>query len=195
MQIFSKDSGITLVMLVITIIVLLIIVGITLTFGISNIDRVIDNRTTTELSIIEQAIIQQYTLLISENQDNKKATEISTDTLLEDDTERPLVLIGTRIADVSTLISNGFEDYLIDYTDKSNMTYEEYYYLLDEDDLDTIGIENNTNKIEGRSYIVNYSTGEVFDIENKTYYISENSIYLEGTNSELEEQTYNFTDE
>ena len=195
MQIFSKDSGITLVMLVVTIIVLLIIVGITLTFGISNVDRVIDNRTATELSVIEQAVIQQYTLLISENQDGIKATEISEDTLLEDDTERPLVLIGTRIADISTLISNGFEDYLIDYTDKSNMTYEEYYYFLDEDDLEAIGIENNSEEIAGRSYIVNYSTGEVFDIENKTYYTSKDSVYLEGTNSKIEGETYNFTDE
>lgn len=198
MQVFRKQDGVSLSVLIITIIVLLIILGITLNYGLSTIYEVTDDRTGTEISMVQQAVIQQYTLLITENEDGKIAPEITSDVTLEDDSGRPSSLIGTRIYDISTLSSNGFVQYLIDYIDTTDMTYEEYYYFIDEADLSTLGIEQNNDSGEEtkeRSYIVNYSTGEVFDIANKTYYTSESPIYLEGTDTKINGETYNFTDE
>ena len=64
MQIYKKNGGVTLLVLAITIIVLLILVGITLNFGLSSVDDVTDDRSRTELAMVEQAIVQQYTLLL-----------------------------------------------------------------------------------------------------------------------------------
>lgn len=198
MHIYKKDNGITLVILVIVIVVLLIITGITLNFGLSTVNEVTDDRTGTEISMVQQAVIEQYTLLLTENQDGKIATEIVSDVSLEDDTDRPSLLIGTRIANNSTLNSYGFDNYIVDYSTTDNMKYEDYYYFLDKSDLEELGISNNNEKeqeTQNRSYIVNYSTGEVFDTTNKKYYTSKDPIYLDGTNSKINTETYNFTDE
>ena len=198
MKVLRKKDGITLVVLVITIMVLLIILGITINYGLKTVYEVTDDRTGTELSMVQQAVMQQYTLLLTENEDGKIATEISSDISIKDDENRPSSLIGTRIADISTLTSYGFVQYLIDYIDLSDMKYEEYYYFLNESDLEELGIKQNNETGEEtaeREYIVNYSTGEVFDITNKTYYTSEEPIYLDGTDSKISSDTYNFTDE
>ncbi len=197
MHIYVKNNGVTLVILAIVIIVLMIIVGVSLNSGLSSADEVADDRTGTELSIVEQAVIEQYTLLLTENQDGKIATKILEDVSLEDDTDRPSTLIGTRIANVSTLNSYGFNQYLVDYSNIDDMKYEDYYYFLDESDLEELGISDNKSdeEIQNHSYIVNYSTGEVFDTKNKKYYTSKDPIYLDGTNSKINTETYNFTDE
>lgn len=198
MKFLKKNSGITLTVLIITIVVLLIILGITIKYGLSTIYDVTNDRTGTELSMVQQAVIQQYTLLITKNEDGKIATEISSDVILENDTDRPSTLIGTRIADTSTLSSYGFVQYIEDYTNLADMKYEDYYYFLSENDLEELGIERNNEtgeEFQERTYIVNYSTGEVFDTSNKTYYTSEDPIYLNGTNSKVNTTTYNFTDE
>ena len=83
------------------------------------------------------------------------------------------------------------------------MTYEQYYYILDENDLRTLGIQKGDVPTDGtsksRSYIVNYSTGEVFDVANKKYQtdgnVTNESIYLEGTSSSLNSTEYNYIDE
>ena len=171
MKVLRKKDGITLVVLVITIMVLLIILGITINYGLKTVYEVTDDRTGTELSMVQQAVMQQYTLLLTENEDGKIATEISSDISIEDDENRPSSLIGTRIADISTLTSYGFVQYLIDYIDLSDMKYEEYYYFLNESDLEELGIKQNNETGEEtaeREYIVNYSTGEVFDIGRST---------------------------
>lgn len=199
MQIYKKNGGVTLLVLAITIIVLLILVGITLNFGLSSVDDVTDDRSRTELAMVEQAIVQQYTLLLTQNQDGKIATEISSNVLLEDDTDRPETLVGTRIANVSTLNSYGFVQYIVDYINTADMTYEEYYYLINQSDLEKLGVTySDANKEhQERSYIVNYSTGEVFDIVNNIYQTTEDPIYLDraDSNSKIDTETYNFTDE
>ena len=199
MQIYKKNGGVTLLVLAITIIVLLILVGITLNFGLSSVNDVTDDRSRTELAMVEQAIVQQYTLLLTQNQDGKIATEISSNVLLEDDTDRPETLVGTRIANVSTLNSYGFVQYIVDYINTADMTYEEYYYLINQSDLEKLGVTySDANKEhQERSYIVNYSTGEVFDIVNNIYQTTEDPIYLDraDSNSKIDMETYNFTDE
>ena len=198
-KMISKNDGVTLTAIIIMLMVILIICGISLNYGISTLQEVADNRTETELSVVQQAIVQQYTLLLTQNEDDKPAEEISSNVELADDSDRPASLVGTRIADETELEDYGFTEYLINYSDYETMVYEYYYYYLDMEDLETLGVEMNSSisseDAKERAYIVNYSTGEVFDIVTESYYTSEDSIYLKGSNSKINETTYNFTDE
>ena len=87
----------------------------------------------------------------------------------------------------------------MDYINTADMTYEEYYYLINQSDLEKLGVTySDANKEhQERSYIVNYSTGEVFDIVNNIYQTTEDPIYLDraDSNSKIDTETYNFTDE
>lgn len=200
-KIKKGNSGITLITLVITIIVLAIIISISIDFGLTTIHQVSNDKMESELSLIQAAIMQQYTILVTKENNNKIADIISVDTAWADDINRPDELIGTRLSSVSLITENGFSEYLINYRNTSTMTYEQYYYFLDESDLKKLKIEKDTSSENTiHEYIVNYSTGEVFDIANKTYHITEynseaESIYLNGANSVVEENQYNFTDE
>ena len=57
----NKNDGITLVVLIITVIVMLIIAGITITQGIDYIDKSIERKEQTEIMIVEQAVKERYT--------------------------------------------------------------------------------------------------------------------------------------
>lgn len=56
----NKNNGITLVVLIITVIIMLIISGITITAGIDYIDKSIQKKEQTEIMIIEQAVKERY---------------------------------------------------------------------------------------------------------------------------------------
>ncbi len=204
-KISKKNDGITLIALIITIILILVLVAVTINYSITTINESKNDKVEGELSMVQASLIQQYVLMQTKEKDGKIATEITEDVVLKNDVGRPQELVGTRLATLTELISNDFTEYLVDYT-KENMTYEEYYYLLNEEDLQKLGILNDSvavTKGYKRVYIVNYSTGEVFDMTNKKYYVTEenstengNSIYINGTiNSKSNQTTYNFTDE
>jgi type II secretory pathway pseudopilin PulG len=207
MQRINSNKGITLISLVVTIIVLSIILSITIKYSVSTIYEVKNEKMESELSLVQEAIMQQYALAKSENKLGIIADKINSDTSLTYDSNRPSELVGTRIADSGTItnqISGISENPLIKYTkNQADLTYEKYYYSLNQADLITIGIEKDDTTDTSDTtikYIVNYLTGEVFDIENKTYYItdyndSEDSIYLQGTNSSINSKEYNFSDD
>ena len=197
-KIMKKNAGVTLIAIVIMVLIILIVCTISINYGLSTLEEVTDERTETELTVVQQAVVQQYTLLLTQNEDDKPATSISSDTTMANDSDRPSSLVGTRIADLAELEEYGFTEYIIDYSDYDTLVYEQYYYSLDMDDLEEIGVEMNISSEDDsreRAYIVNYSTGEVFDIATESYYNSDDSIYLNGTNSKIDETTYNFTDE
>ena len=198
-KIMRRNDGATLTAVIIMLLIILIICGISINYGISTLQDVTDSRTETELTVVQQAVVQQYTLLLTQNEDDKPAEEITSNVDLENDSDRPSSLVGTRIADETELEDYGFTEYLIDYSDYETMVYEYYYYYLDMEDLEEIGVEKESStsseNSKERAYIVNYSTGEVFDIATESYYTSDDSIYLKGSNSTINETTYNFTDE
>ena len=116
--------------------------------------------------------------------------------ILEKDINRPKELVGIRIVSISTLENNyGFTNYKTLYT--TSTPYEEYYYILTKEDLKLLGIDTNSvNK--DYSYIVNYSTGEVFDIAHSIYIEEYDKTLkvdaeLDGTTTKVEEKQYNFT--
>ena len=211
MHMINKNrEGVTLIILIVTIIVLVIIVGVTLNYGLSEIHDVYNKKTESELSIVQEAIMQRYALTKSSNQLGMIADPIESDVLKSNDVNRPNGFVGRRIADPKTsIIDEGFSEVTLmsDYSkNDADKKYEEYYYLLDENDLQELGVEKGENSEESdgtnteRSYIVNYLTGEVFDIDNKKYYKTSSSegnpIYTQPTDiSTQDNKTYDFNDD
>lgn len=198
----KKENGVTLIALAITIVVLLVLTTVTLTIGGDTINEVEADKAKTQLSVVQQAIFQRYFMLKSSEGDKKVPTYNDADVSFAGDTDRPEELIGMRIVSEDTLAFYEFEDYKQKYDDEQVMYYESYYYLLSEADLEEIGVtkkitddsSNNTY-----SYIVNYLTGEVFDIEHKVYineYNEQENPYSNGVGNtkNLTGTTYNFVD-
>ena len=193
-----NEKGITLVILVITVIVLMIIALVSINLGGDTIEEVKEKKNVTELSTVQQAIFQQFALLESYLEDGIIAEVQTEDVIMREDVNRPELLLGLRIVDEETLDEYGFTEYVKKYTD--TMTFEEFYYLLDEEDLNELGIKKDEKIENDFSYIVNYSTGEVFDIVNKTYIkaYESNEIEIDNTVIEnilkIEEEKYDFTE-
>lgn len=193
----KDNKGITLLILVVTIIVLIIITTIAINYGTSTIKETTEQKIESELSLLQTGIFQKYLLLKSKNKTGIIATPISSNMAEESDSLRPKELIGTRLSDTKQITNNGFQNPLKNYNaEDENLTYEEYYYYIGQDDLIKLGIskpDDSFNNDTDYKYIVNYSTGEVYDIENNHYY--NNSVYLNGTDTKVKEDNYNFIDE
>jgi len=211
MQRISKSkNGVTLIILVITIIVLFIILGITIQYGLSEIHDVSNKKTESELGIVQEAVMQRYALVKAEDQLGiVVGTAISSNVALDDDSNRPSGFVGTRLANPKTTLGRDFSEISLarDYTESTNssLAYEEFYYLLDESDLQDLGIEKgDDSKIsddvvaKNRSYVVNYFTGEIFDIANKKYYKTDTTkddpIYKKPANVTTNDGNYVFND-
>ncbi len=220
MQKIKDSKGITLVVLVITVIVLLILATITIRYGIEEVHEVSNKKMETDLKVVQQSIMQRYALLQSKGLLNIKAPDINNDASIQDssETSRPEGLLGTRVADPKkTLDIYSFPTDIklkSDYTASDSVSYsatysfEAYYYLLDENDLSDLGITAESNfqssdlyASEQYKFMVNYSTGEVFDIANKRYwdnkYLNDLFIYDQPANVsvDLDSQNYVFSDD
>ena len=131
-----KNNGITLVALVITIIVLIIIASISITGTLQDTDETKDNVATSELGMVQHAILERKTKaqLTKEELPGQSVTSTQLQQVIDEIEEKS----GTTI----TLEGN-----------------PEDYKLLDDEALQDLGMENYKSE-----YIVNYSTGEVIDI-------------------------------
>ena len=182
----KNENGITLIALMVIIIVLMILVGIVIYNAVSSLNEVADDKAKTELLMIQNAVIQQYSYAKTKNKVLIKVDE--------NDANKPDCFVGSRIAEISVFLSeNNFPEEIIDEVENTlnnNMLYyEDFYYSLNVSELNSIGIEkiNKNNSNQNKLYIVNYSTGEVFDLLSKEY--------LKGTKNKIVETKYNFTDE
>lgn len=128
-----ENRGITLVVLVITVVLILIIVGITLTSFFANRDEISKISKTTELNMVQHAILERYTKY-----------QLTKETLP-----------GTTVnlEEVKSLID--------EINSKSNENIQlkgTEYKILRKSDLRHLGIKNPKD-----AYIVNYKTGEVIN--------------------------------
>lgn len=151
----KKNKGITLIALVITIIVLLIILGIGIGAGISLNEETTKNKQITELNMVQQAVLEQYTKYKIVKDENK--------------------IVGTKITnwtEVNEIVKsmNSNITLKIDESEYNNVKSIEKYYKLGINDLRKIGISNTTDNVY---YIVNYTTGEVINALEKTTYNGE----------------------
>lgn len=147
MKNFRENKGITLIALIITIVVLLIIAGISISGGIEGIDKADDNRAMSDLEKVQHAITERYTKF-----------ELTKDTS---------VIVGTKVDTLPTLPTPTGDAETPTWkvfqggTDE-NLTPlpEREYYRLSKLDLENLGL---TGDYKNSSFIVNYYSGEVFD--------------------------------
>ena len=147
MKNFRENKGITLIALIITIVVLLIIAGISISGGIEGIDKADDNRAMSDLEKVQHAITERYTKF----------------ELLKDKS----LIVGTKVDTLPTLPTPTGDAETPTWKVKQVITGdnvsphpERNYYRLSKSDLENLGLTGDYKK---SSYIVNYYTGEVFD--------------------------------
>lgn len=128
-----RNNGITLIALVITIILLLIISGISITGTITDQKQAEANTQITELNIIQHAILERYTK-------SQLTKEKLPGTMLEK-------------AEVQSVI-----DEIKSKTGENITLKGTEYNQLNKSDLENLGITG-----EEDTYIVNYKTGEVIN--------------------------------
>ena len=153
----KSQKGITLVALVITIIVLIILSGITIgkiAGNKGNINQTKNAVALSELSKVQQAVMETY---IKYKQLNNSSLLIGT------------VIDNTNAQSLLTEVKPGES---LKANDSDKIEYK--YYSLTKQDLITLGLENIQNDNE---YIVNYSTGEVFNITQKQT-INKEALYV-----------------
>lgn len=163
-KIIKNNKGITLMALIITIIVLIILAGIGIgssTGMKGNINKSKETMVTAELSKIQQAVLENYIKYKQLNQEKfLKGEKISYDDAVE---EFNMLGLGSnqKLKVASYNISTDTDPSL-------------YYYKMTKDNLNEMGLQNINNDDE---YIVNYSSGEVFNItQRKT--ASGNVLYI-----------------
>lgn len=144
MKCVKSEKGVTIVVLVITIVVLLILAGIGINMGIESVADAKDSKLTTELNMVQHAVLETYTKYQIQAQ------------VVEQN------LPGTKITNYAQVQNkaNQFIDKLKMTSYTESMSNDEYYYELSSaSDFKTIGITENKD-----TYIINYKTGEVMNI-------------------------------
>lgn len=138
MQTIKKEAGITMLILVITIIILGIVGSILISYSVVGTKETKNKKYLTNLEIVQHAIYERY--------EQYKVTNDLT------------LLVGEPISGSNKPnVSLTWEDDNI-YWNTSQADAK--YHKLDKDDLKQLGIEN----VEDTEYIVNYKTQEVFDL-------------------------------
>jgi len=183
MQKISSNSGITLIVLIITIIILLLIAGIFIRQSITgSLPMVQETMMQNELNIIQQAIVQQYALAKAKGEIGIKTSETRPASFLGDIIINTSSIKTDKITDMyneargsekwyeGDYSSNDFElkemyftlEIANTYTGTSGLTYDKLYYRLTKADLEALNIRKDVKNIPGTGYVVNYSTGEVY---------------------------------
>lgn len=151
----KKESGITLAALVITIIVIFILASISINYGVDTLNESKAKNLAAAVEMVEQAIAEQYI----------KATELNLLGIKKSEGNQPSVFVGTIVnPNELPTISDSIEFQLkadLEAKNENDITYDESYYRLTPTDLEELKIESNEDN--QYTYIVNYSTGEVFN--------------------------------
>ena len=156
-----KNKGITIIALTITIILLLIISSITISIGINSLKDSKENLKISELNMVQQAVLENYTKYKTTNNDiyilGKEKNRIQ---VAYSDMQNLINEINNKIT-----TGENIELKVADYTSGA-LDISIYYYELSTEDLEEMGISNTEE-----TYIVNFSTGEVI---NKTLQVTGN---------------------
>ena len=140
----KENKGITIIALVVTIVVLLILASVTINGVIQGVDESEENKLLSELSMVQHAVTQRYTKYeLTKDKD---------------------ILVGTRIQ-TSTLenVPNTINWKVTQFDEINNPERE--YYRVNKSDLVKLGLSGD-DKTDS-SYVVNYSTGEVYNETSK----------------------------
>lgn len=147
----KNEKGITLVTLVITIVVLSIITSITIASGLDAKKNTKDTK-----SAVLKSELAQVQQIVLETDIKYKQTKNSNTLLGEKITFNEA---KTTLREISNSLSLRGED----YDSSLNEDIEIYYYKIDPELLEQLGIKGSEQQ-----YIINYSTGEVLNYYTKT---------------------------
>ncbi|MBR3002374.1 MAG: hypothetical protein IKF38_02250 [Clostridia bacterium] len=137
----ENNKGITLIALVITIVVLLIVSAIAIEGGLEGVKESREEILLSELGTVQHAVIERYT--------KYKLTKNSE------------LLIGTAIeVDDLDNIDGGWKL----TNEEIGTDIEKQYKNLNSNDLKQLGLKAENNKEDEDEYIVNYYTGEVYNV-------------------------------
>ena len=140
MQMKKNENGVTLIALAVMMIVMVIILSITTYSGISSVKESSRKKLTSELEIVQHAVLEVYTKYQIFN-------DIS-------------YLVGDKIQSINDIPTEYRDSLKVkNIAFSSNNRTESSYYKLDENKLKDIGIEESNYQ-----YIVCYKTGEVMNI-------------------------------
>lgn len=178
---YKKETGITLVALVIMIVLMLILAIVSIYAGSTSMINIVERKDQSVLNMVQEIVIAQY---------SKAAYAGHTGVRLIDTAFQPTsfygecILTEDRYIDLPDDRPDAFPtiaEYLA-YIAEPERTYEECYYRLGAAELKALGIEDNTENNESvHSYIVNYSTGEVYDetLNEIKYYVKGNRVIVD----------------
>ncbi len=138
----KNQTGVTIVSLVITVIVLMIVAGIGVKVGTDQITKTKDNTVVSELSMVQHAILEQYT----KYKTTKNANYLVGNMVSGEELNSITSTLGVTLVTVPS----------------SYLEKERAYYKLDKASLLEIGIKNTDDE-----YVVNYISGEVMNITKK----------------------------
>ncbi len=156
MGFLKNQRGITIISLVITIIVLIIVSGIGITMGTEAITTSQDSKLTSELLMVQHAVLEQYT----KYQTTKDIAYLVGNKMEKEEVQQVAENLGVTLVAIP-----------------QNYSHQDYY-RLDKASLRQIGIQDTDDE-----YIVNYISGEVINITKQTtskknaLYVSANSFY------------------
>lgn len=140
MQMMKKETGITMIILAITIVILGIVSAIIISYSVVGTRETKDKKLLTNLQTVQHAVYERG-----------EQYKVSNDTSL---------LIGSPMS-ARPVTGFTWEDNNA-YWSKS--TAYERYYKLGQSELKELGIDN----ADETNYIVNYKTQEVYDVTHKT---------------------------
>ncbi len=144
--IIKKEKGITLIALVVTVIVLLILAGVSLTGGLQTATNSRDTAVLSELEMIQHAVLERYTKGATVgNYNNFPGTQKYTD-ISQIKSEIPQLTSDTTLMQILENTKDSIND----------------YYYLEPDDLKELEITKADD-----SYIINYKIGLVIDVTNQ----------------------------
>ena len=146
-KVLKNEKGITLLALVITMIILMILVGITINIGKNGITESREDTMLSELGIVQNAILQRKTKadLTGENYPGETITEAN-------------INLEETIEEINNNRTSGEEE--ISRKDRDDSHY--YFLSTENGGLEELGITNSED-----AYIVNYETGEVINYTTK----------------------------
>lgn len=185
----KNEKGITLVSLIITIITIMILIGVSFSITLDEIDDARNNRLWGEIGMVRQAVVEQYQKALAVGKTGVPKTSDQLDVWIG---EKITSRTGTEFfpdAINAELESQGISKtymFSYDYNDNEKCKYQEdCCYELNPNKLGLLGIEDVKH-----TYIVNYKTGEVYNETKPTDY-SGKLLYLIPVNYEKQTITPN----
>ena len=180
----NNESGVTLISLVIMVIVVLILALSSIYAGGESMEDIVERQNQSTLNMIQEIVISQYSKAMYLGHSGKSLAESQPESYygecLDTEAEYSSIIFPTDANEfVSTTV----------YMNSLN-TYDDCYYRLSQTDLKNLGITDATENNESvHSYIVRYSTGEVYDET-----LAESKYYVKGNNNlknKVENALYN----